>query len=118
MDVDVKRNFFGRQLQSFEGHISLEEPANSSDVPPATGIFIRAPGITSVGKNAKVLARLPRWPNSKPGEAATVVAVEQDTMIGLTFHPELTGDPKWHEYFLQKLVKSKGRTSDAGSPSM
>eukprot|EP01122_Echinamoeba_exundans_P002052 TRINITY_DN12019_c0_g1_i1.p1 TRINITY_DN12019_c0_g1~~TRINITY_DN12019_c0_g1_i1.p1 ORF type:complete len:217 (-),score=24.96 TRINITY_DN12019_c0_g1_i1:161-811(-) len=103
LDVDVKRNFFGRQLQSFESSVQITEKVGEGSSAPA--VFIRAPGITSVGSNARVLAKISNWPNKDNAASEMAVAVEQGTMIGLTFHPELTDDTRWHEYFLNKLAQ-------------
>lgn len=94
LDVRVKRNAFGRQVDSFE--MDLDIPALR---PPAPfhGIFIRAPLIEEVGDGVEVLARLPD---------GTIVAARQDNLLATSFHPELTGDNRFHQYFLD-IVASK-----------
>jgi 5'-phosphate synthase pdxT subunit len=89
LDIVVRRNAYGRQLQSAE--VSLEIPAvGTAPVPVA---FIRAPSIEEVGAGVEVLA-------SYQEQAA---AVRQGAHIGLTFHPELTGDTRLHRLFLSAL---------------
>jgi 5'-phosphate synthase pdxT subunit len=90
MDVKVKRNAFGRQVDSFE--IDLEMPALGTE--PFHAIFIRAPLIESVGRGVDVLARLPE---------GTIVAARQGNLLATSFHPELTGDTRLHRYFLERL---------------
>ena len=87
MDIAVRRNAFGRQVDSFEA--DLDVPVLGE--PPFHTIFIRAPLIERVGKEAEVLARL---------ENETVVAVRQGNLLATAFHPELTDDDRFHRYFL------------------
>ena len=90
LDVVVRRNAFGSQLDSFETDIDipvLGEPA-------VHAVFIRAPVVESFGDGVTVLASL--------GDGR-IVAVEQDNLLGTSFHPEMTGDTRFHEYFLSKL---------------
>jgi 5'-phosphate synthase pdxT subunit len=99
LDVTVTRNQFGRQQNSFEGQIKslLASADGQQDVP---GVFIRAPAIISVGSNAKVIATL-RY-KDQPEQP---VAVKQGHLYGLTFHPELTGDMRWHSDFLRCVLE-------------
>ena len=87
MDVQVQRNAFGRQLDSFE--TDLDIPALGDEKFPA--VFIRAPKIESVGEGVSVLASLPD---------GTPVAAQQGNMLVTAFHPELTDDLRFHRYFL------------------
>jgi len=87
MDIEVRRNAFGRQVDSFE--TALEVPVLGQHPFPA--IFIRAPWIEKVGDKVQVLASLPD---------GTAVAVRQGNMIATAFHPELTEDLRFHDYFL------------------
>jgi len=87
LDISVKRNAFGRQVDSFE--TDLDIPVLGTE--PFRGVFIRAPVVTSVGAKAEVLCRL---------STGDVVAVRQGKYLALAFHPELTGDPRLHRYFL------------------
>lgn len=89
-DLVVRRNAFGSQLDSFE--TDLDVPA--LDGPPVHAVFIRAPVVESVGPEATALAALPD---------GRVVAVEQDNLLGTSFHPEMTGDSRFHDYFLKKV---------------
>ena len=92
LDVNVERNSFGRQRESFEAEISLE-PVNISKF---NGVFIRAPSISNIGKNVEILSKF----NEK------IVAVKQGNILATSFHPELTSDISLHKYFL-KLVQQK-----------
>ncbi len=87
MDVMVRRNAFGRQVDSFE--VGLEVPALGEE--PFHAVFIRAPRIERVGKEVEILARL---------EDGAVVAVRQGNLLATAFHPELTDDDRFHRYFL------------------
>ena len=88
MDIEVSRNAFGRQVDSFEADIEFEEIEGA----PFHCVFIRAPVVNSVGKSVKVLAALA---DGRP------VAVRQDKMLATAFHPELTGDSRIHELFVR-----------------
>ena len=86
MDITVERNAFGRQIDSFEADLDVE----GIDGPPIRAVFIRAPIIMAVGQEVQVLAR----------HNGHVVAARQGRMLALSFHPELTSDPRIHQYFL------------------
>lgn len=88
LDCTVRRNGFGRQIDSFTAPISLDVLDGSDD--PFEAVFIRAPRITAVGPECEILA--------KYGDEA--VAVRQGHLLGLTFHPELTDDARIHRAFL------------------
>lgn len=90
MDVTVKRNAFGRQVDSFETDLNIPAIQNG-DPTPFHAVFIRAPLMESVGKNVQVLATL---------ENGTIVAARQDNLLATSFHPELTQDGRFHKYFL------------------
>jgi 5'-phosphate synthase pdxT subunit len=90
MDITVRRNAFGRQLQSFA--TTLDVPAIGG--PPLPAVFIRAPRIEAVGAAAEVLARL---------ADGTIVAARQGALLATSFHPELTGDARFHRLFLSGL---------------
>jgi len=90
MDIDVIRNKYGRQQVSFELPITIEGIGKQ----PFPGVFIRAPVITSVGKNVEILAR-----NSEE-----IFAAKQGKLLAATFHPELTDDMRFHEYFLNLIL--------------
>lgn len=86
LDIVVRRNAFGPQIESFE--TELEIPAVGSE--PVRAVFIRAPVVAEIGPAVEPLARLPD---------GTVVAVRQRNLIGTAFHPELTGDDRVHAWF-------------------
>ncbi len=88
MDIKVRRNAFGRQVDSFEA--DLEMPALGK---PFHAVFIRAPLVEQVGEGVEVLARL---------EDGGIVAVEQRNLLASAFHPELTEDLRFHEYFARR----------------
>jgi len=87
MDITVRRNVFGRQLDSFETNLSV--PVLGSE--PFPTVFIRAPLIEQVGADVAVLAQL---------EDGGIVAAQQGRLLATAFHPELTGDDRMHRYFL------------------
>ena len=87
MDIRVRRNAFGRQLDSFEADLSV--PVLGPE--PFHAVFIRAPLIESVGPAVEVLSML---------DDSTIVAVRQSRLLATSFHPELTHDGRFHEYFL------------------
>jgi 5'-phosphate synthase pdxT subunit len=99
MDIIIERNAFGRQVDSFE--VDLDVPVLSQVDPsnePYHAIFIRAPLIEFVSGDVQVLATL---------ESGRVVAAQQKRLLATSFHPELTGDDRFHRYFLQ-LISTKG----------
>ncbi|QFG03022.1 pyridoxal 5'-phosphate synthase glutaminase subunit PdxT [Tepidiforma bonchosmolovskayae] len=87
MAIRVRRNAFGRQVDSFEEEIAIE----GIDGGPFRAVFIRAPVIERVDPPARAIARL---------EDGTVVAARQGNLLATSFHPELTRDPRLHAYFL------------------
>ncbi len=90
MDIEVERNAYGSQLDSFEDDFQF----NGHNI---HGIFIRAPKILKVGDGVEVLAK-----NSKD----EIVLVREDRYLASTFHPELTEDTKIHEYFLDMIIQN------------
>jgi len=90
LDVNVERNSFGRQRDSFEAEISLEHV----NISKLNGVFIRAPSISEVGKDVEILSKF----NEK------IVAVKQGNILATSFHPELTSDISLHKYFVN-LIK-------------
>jgi len=92
MDITVRRNAFGRQLDSFEA--DLDVPALGAE--PFHAVFIRAPLIERVGPDVEILSKL---------NGETIVAARQGNLLATSFHPELTHDGRFHEYFL-KLGRS------------
>jgi 5'-phosphate synthase pdxT subunit len=87
MDIEVRRNAFGRQVDSFE--VDLDIPVLGSA--PFHAVFIRAPVIERVGSSVEILASLPD---------GTPVAAREGDLVAAAFHPELTPDLRFHEYFL------------------
>lgn len=94
MNIRVRRNAFGTQRESFE--TLLHVPALGAA--PYHAVFIRAPIVEEASPEVEVLARLENPPATTGG--ATIVAVRQGQLLGTAFHPEVTGDPRFHEYFL------------------
>ena len=90
LDVAVRRNAFGSQVDSFETDLDIPELGE----PPVHAVFIRAPIVEEVGPAATALATV---------ADGRVVAVEQGNLLGTSFHPEITGDTRFHEYFLSKV---------------
>ena len=97
LDISVRRNAFGSQTASFE--TDLDVPVLGG--PPVHAVFIRAPVVESVGPNATALATV---------ADGRCVAVEQGNLIGTSFHPEITGEHRFHEYFLQKVRSAAYRS--------
>jgi 5'-phosphate synthase pdxT subunit len=90
MDISVRRNAFGSQLDSFEASIEFAGA-------PVDVAFIRAPIVERVGEKAQILSQLPD---------GAVVAVREGSLLATSFHPELTGDSSVHEYFLGMISKT------------
>ena len=93
LDVQVERNSFGRQKDSFETEIAMD----SINIPKFNGIFIRAPSIIEVGEKVEIISKF----NEK------IVAVKQDNMLGTAFHPELSSDISIHRYFVNMIKQAK-----------
>ncbi len=94
IDMTVRRNAFGRQVDSFEGGIDLA----GIEGDPFPGIFIRAPWVEEIGSAVQVLARV------SGGDAdGRIVAVRDRNLIATSFHPELTGDTRVHQYFVEMV---------------
>lgn len=97
LDVTVRRNAFGRQVDSFEAE--LDFPVLGQ--PPFTAVFIRAPWVEEVGERVEVLARIATARGEGPGR---IVAVRSGGLLATSFHPELTADTRIHAHFM-KIVK-------------
>ncbi len=93
MDISVRRNAYGRQIDSFSQSAVIEKISPE----PIPLVFIRAPWIESVGKDVEVLLRLD----------GHIVAAKQDNMLVTSFHPELTEDLRVHKYFLDGIDTSR-----------
>lgn len=92
LDIEVERNSFGRQNNSFESNLSIDGIGENF-----RGVFIRAPSVKSAGSAVQILSRF----DDK------IVAVKQNNIIGTSFHPELSGDTRLHEEFVESVVTWK-----------
>jgi len=89
MDMEVERNAFGRQTESFERNIDIKGFSN-----PYTAVFIRAPVITKIWGNCEILCEIEK----------KIVMARQGNYLALSFHPELTSDLRIHKYFLNMVI--------------
>ena len=87
LDIWVRRNAFGNQLESFETQLAFEGISGSK----IDAAFIRAPIVERVGENVQILSKM---------DDGRVVAVRNETMLGISFHPEISGEKRVHEYFV------------------
>jgi len=95
MDIVIARNAFGRQVDSFIAELAVPALAvTSKENPPFPAVFIRAPIIESVSGDARVLANLPD---------GRIVAARQNNLLATSFHPELSGDTRFHKYFIMMI---------------
>ena len=92
IDIVVRRNAFGRQVDSFETDLEIDEVAGG----PLRAVFIRAPWVERTGPDVTVLARVGEHP----------VAVRQGTVLATSFHPEVSGDDRLHALFLALVARS------------
>ena len=100
LDVTVNRNYFGRQVDSFEA--DLDVPVLGD--PPFHAVFIRAPAITAVAEGIETLATVA----SLGDETEPVIAaVRKGPILATAFHPELTDDLRWHRYFVKVVTECK-----------
>jgi len=97
LDVVVRRNAFGRQVDSFEADLDVADLDK-----PFHAMFIRAPWVEKVGSDVSVVARVASGP-----EVGRIVAVRQGHLLATSFHPEITGDRRFHEVFVD-LVRTVG----------
>lgn len=95
LDVTVKRNAFGRQVDSFEAPVTIGEIGDS----PFLAVFIRAPYFMDVNPNVNILAEY----------EGKIVMVRQDNLLACAFHPELTQDNRVHQYFID-MIKEQDKT--------
>jgi len=96
IDMVVKRNAFGRQIDSFETDLKFKGITD----PPVRAVFIRAPWVESVGENVEVLAEI-----SDAAGQRHPVAVRQGHLLATSFHPELTGDNRVHKFFVENICR-------------
>ncbi len=94
IDVTVRRNAFGRQVESFEEPVSMDGLSGG----PITAVFIRAPWVEEVGAEAQVLARVKAGPAT-----GRIVGIRQRHLLATSFHPELTQDARVHGYFVDMV---------------
>ncbi|MFC5678544.1 pyridoxal 5'-phosphate synthase glutaminase subunit PdxT [Aeromicrobium endophyticum] len=99
LDITVRRNAFGRQVDSFEGEIAFD---GFDD--PVHAVFIRAPWVEEAGAGVEVLATIPSGP-----AAGRIVAVRQGNLVATSFHPEVADDDRIHRYFVD-LVKQSSQS--------
>jgi 5'-phosphate synthase pdxT subunit len=121
IEMTVRRNAFGRQVDSFEAEVEIEEIEGG----PFHAVFIRAPWVERVGPDVHVLGRVkspraaimpgqrPSAPSASSGAAAAgrIVAVRQQHLLATAFHPELTGDLRLHRYFVE-MATGAGQTTE------
>ena len=98
LDVLVRRNAFGRQVESFEEDLAF----TGVDGGPVRAAFIRAPWVERAGPEVEVLARV-----GTGAAAGTVVAVRQGSLLATSFHPEITGDTRVHRLFLEMVAEAR-----------
>jgi pyridoxal 5'-phosphate synthase pdxT subunit len=99
LDVTVNRNYFGRQIHSFEA--DLEVPVLGD--PPFRAVFIRAPAITEAGEHVEVLSQI----HSEETGDRVAVAVRSGSLLATAFHPELTADARWHQLFIDMVADNQ-----------
>jgi 5'-phosphate synthase pdxT subunit len=92
LDIEIERNSFGRQYDSFESTIEISGIGNDF-----RGIFIRAPTVISTGSRVQILSKFD----------GKIVAVQQENIIGTSFHPEISGDNRMHRLFIELITKWK-----------
>lgn len=92
LDIEIERNSFGRQYDSFESTLEISGIGNDFK-----GIFIRAPTVISTGSRVQILSKFD----------GKIVAVQQENIIGTSFHPELSGDNRMHRLFIELVTKWK-----------
>jgi pyridoxal 5'-phosphate synthase pdxT subunit len=90
LDIEIERNSFGRQYDSFESNLEISGIGNDFK-----GIFIRAPSVISTGSRVQILSKFD----------GKIVAVQQENIIGTSFHPELSGDNRIHRLFIELITK-------------
>ncbi len=99
LDITVRRNAFGRQVDSFETDLAVEGiPGSATD--PVHAVFIRAPWVEEVGPGVDVLARV-----TSGAAAGRIVAVRERDVLATSFHPEITGDLRLHRLFVQIVTE-------------
>jgi len=102
LDIEVLRNAYGRQVDSFEADLDV----SVLGAEPFHAVFIRAPVVASTGASVEVLASV----RDERDQREAPVAVRQGSLLATSFHPELTADSRFHRYFVE-MVKSTGKSS-------
>ena len=97
IEMTVRRNAFGRQIESFEAPVEIEDIAGGE----FHAVFIRAPWVEDVGADVRVMGRVTAGP-----AAGRIVAVRQENLLATAFHPELTGDLRVHRYFVELVRRA------------
>lgn len=103
LDVTVRRNAFGRQTESFETDLQFAGITDQPGAVPLRAVFIRAPWIESAGPDVRVLATV-----SDGDDDRRIVAVRHGDVLATSFHPEVTGDHRVHQYFVDIVKERSG----------
>ena len=114
LDIEVRRNAFGRQRESFETLLDFKglenlpsaQAAGTGAAAPVHAVFIRAPWVERTGKSVEVLAQVPPPEHSHASAddfVARIVAVRSGNLLATSFHPEITGESRVHELFIQMI---------------
>lgn len=103
IEMTVRRNAFGRQVDSFEAPVEIVGVPG----PSFSAVFIRAPWVERVGDGVEVLGRVTEGP-----AAGRIVAVRQGNAVATSFHPELTGDRRLHRWFVDLVRQSEDRSEE------
>lgn len=98
LDITVRRNAFGRQVESFETDLAFAGITDQPGADPMRAVFIRAPWVELTGPSVEVLATVEEGP-----AAGRVVAVRQGAVLATSFHPEVTGDVRVHQFFVDMV---------------
>ncbi|HYN30206.1 MAG TPA: pyridoxal 5'-phosphate synthase glutaminase subunit PdxT [Dermatophilaceae bacterium] len=109
LDVTVRRNAFGRQVQSFEADVAMTAVERPDE--PVRAVFIRAPWVESAGPGVEVLGRVAAGP-----AAGRIVAVRQGALLATSFHPEVTGDHRVHALFVRLVASTVARARSRTGP--
>ena len=100
IDMEVRRNAFGRQLESFETTLTMQSLKPGGGATPLRAVFIRAPQIVRVGPAASVIAQL---------HDGTIVAARQGNVVGISFHPEIAGETRLHRWLVEQAAQHSRR---------
>jgi 5'-phosphate synthase pdxT subunit len=100
IDMEVQRNAFGRQLESFETKLTMQSLKPGGGATPLRAVFIRAPEIVRVGPAASVIAQL---------SDERIVAARQGNVVGISFHPEIAGETRLHRWVFEQAAQHARR---------